>query len=408
VRHDSELTDPDSPEPTGPEPTGPEPTGALTGLLVADFSRVLAGPYATMLLGDLGATVVKLERPDGGDDTRSWGPPWSAGLSTYFQAVNRNKHSVRCDLTDPADLAAAGQLCRRADVVVENFKAGTMARFGLGPDDVLRTNPGVVYCSITGFGPVAGAQLPGYDALVQALGGLMSITGTPDGEPTKVGVAVVDVLTGLHAVTGILAALRHRDATGQGQLVQVNLLSSLLSGLVNQASGYLNGGGVPGRLGNAHPSIVPYGVFQAADRPILIAVGNDRQFATLCAELGEPGLATDPRFRHNTARVTNRAVLVRALDRALAGAQAADWIARLRARGIPCGPINDISEAFALAVDCGLEPCVAMAAGTGQVSRQVRNPIMLSASPPSYRTAPAPWEHVRPIRDMLRRLGWPD
>ncbi|HEX8133592.1 MAG TPA: CoA transferase, partial [Actinomycetes bacterium] len=222
--------------------------GPLAGVVVADFSRVLAGPYATMLLADMGATVVKVERPDGGDDTRAWGPPWSDGLSTYYQAVNRNKRSVVCDLSSPEDRRAALALCRRADVVVENFRAGTMRRLGLGPAEVLAVNPRVVYCSITGFGPGAGADLPGYDLLLQAVGGLMSVTGQP-GEPTKVGVAVVDVIAGLHALAGILAALRHRDATGQGQHLQVNLLTSLLSGLVNQVSGFLNAGTVPRALG---------------------------------------------------------------------------------------------------------------------------------------------------------------
>jgi crotonobetainyl-CoA:carnitine CoA-transferase CaiB-like acyl-CoA transferase len=366
--------------------------GPLAGVLVADFSRVLAGPYATMLLGDLGATVVKVERTGHGDDTRAWGPPWSSGMSTYFQAVNRNKHSVHCDLSNPDDLRSARQLCERADVLVENFRTGTLARFGLGPTDLLLANRRLVYCSITGFGPTA--DLPGYDALVQAVGGLMSITGEP-GQPAKVGVAVVDVITGLHALAGILAALRHRDLTGTGQLVEVDLLSSLLSGLVNQVSGYLNAGTVPAAQGNAHPSIVPYGLFRAEDRPLVLAVGNDQQFAALVAELGRPELATDPRFAVNASRVAHRTELVALLEERLAGAGAGVWVDRLTARGVPCGLVNRVDEAVDLAVHCGLDPVVELAG-----SRQIRHPVRFGATPPSYRYPPAAWSQVRSIRDL--------
>jgi crotonobetainyl-CoA:carnitine CoA-transferase CaiB-like acyl-CoA transferase len=377
--------------------------GPLAGVVVADFSRVLAGPYATMLLADLGATVVKVERPDGGDDTRAWGPPWSDGLSTYFQAVNRNKRSVVCDLSSPSDRRAALALCRRADVVVENFRAGTMRRLGLGPAEVLAVNPRVVYCSITGFGPGAGADLPGYDLLLQAVGGLMSVTGQP-GEPTKVGVAVVDVIAGLHALAGILAALRHRDATGQGQHLQVNLLTSLLSGLVNQVSGFLNAGTVPRALGNRHPSIAPYELVRAADRPLVLAVGNDRQFAALCGELGVARLATDPRFATNAGRVEHREALVALLNQALATAAAEEWVRRLAARGVPCGTVNGIDEAVELAARLGLEPVVEVADDRGRVSRQARHPVWFSATPATYRLAPPAWDQVLPIGEALSLL----
>ena len=369
--------------------------GPLAGVVVADFSRVLAGPYATMLLGDMGATVVKVERPPDGDDTRSWGPPWTDGLSTYYQAVNRNKDAVWCDLATEDGRAAARALCQRADVVVENFRTGTMDRLGLGYADLSRTNPGVVYCSVTGFGP--DADLPGYDFLVQAVGGLMSVTGEEDGPATKVGVAVVDVLTGLHALAGILAALRHRDRTGQGQRVEVNLLTSLLSGLVNQVSGFLNTGAVPGRMGNRHPSIAPYELVPAADRPLALAVGNDRQFAALVDELGVPHLATDARFATNAARVANRAPLLDLLGAAVSTVDAEQWVRRLTPRGVPCCPVNGVDEAVELSRRLGLDPCVELSDVDGRGSRQVRHPIGFSATPARYRSPPARREDLRPL-----------
>ncbi len=359
------------------------PAGPLDGIVVADLSRVLAGPYATMLLGDLGAEVVKVERPPDGDDTRAWGPPWSDGESTYFLGVNRNKRSVRLDLRSEPDLAAARSLVERADVVVENFKPGSLDRLGLGYDAVRIANPAVVYASITGFGGGAGADLPGYDLLVQAVGGLMSVTGPAPGEPTKVGVALVDVVTGLHAAVGVLAALRHRERTGQGQRVEVNLLSSLLSALVNQSSGYVAAGDVPGIIGNRHPSIAPYEVLPTADRPIALAVGNDRQFRALCAVLGRPVLADDPRFATNPDRVGHRDELAAALTAELAHRPAADWVQALTAAGVPCGPINDVAEAVRLADHLGLGP-VADAGGV----RTIADPIGLSATPVTYRARP--------------------
>ncbi|MBM7368266.1 CaiB/BaiF CoA transferase family protein [Gordonia hydrophobica] len=362
-------------------------SGALEGLVIADFGRVLAGPYATMLLADLGAEVIKIERPGMGDDTRSWGPPFAGDQATYFQAVNRNKDSVAWDLRDADDLVQARALASRADVVVENFLPGTMDRLGLGYDDIAAANPGVVYCSITGFG--GHNDLPGYDLLVQAVGGLMSITGSSPDEPTKVGVALVDIVTGLHAGLGILAALRHRDRTGEGQRVEVNLLSSLLSALANQASGYVGAGVVPRAMGNRHPSIAPYELVPTADRDLALAVGNDRQFGSLVAELGAAELADDPRFATNTERVANREVLLSTLTELLAADTADGWFARLTAVGVPCGPVNDIGEAFALAERLGLNPVAQIddPRRDGPVAT-VANPIRLSATPPTYRSAP--------------------
>ncbi|WFN93050.1 CaiB/BaiF CoA transferase family protein [Gordonia sihwensis] len=367
--------------------TGDGAGGALDGLLIADFGRVLAGPYATMLLADLGAEVVKIERPGSGDDTRSWGPPYAGGQATYFQAVNRNKSSLALDLRDADDLASARDLVARADVVVENFLPGVMDRLGLGYSEVAAVNPGVVYCSITGFG--GHNDLPGYDLLVQAVGGLMSITGASPEEPTKVGVALVDVVTGLHAAVGILSALRHRDRTGRGQRVEVNLLSSLLSALANQGSGYVGAGVVPRAMGNLHPSVVPYQPFPTADRPLILAVGNDRQFSALTAELGAPGMADDPRFATNSDRVANRESLIDELTELLRADTADGWFTRFAAVGVPCGPVNDIAEAFALADRLGLEPIAQVDdARRDAPVRTVANPIRMSETPPVYRSAP--------------------
>lgn len=368
--------------------------GALEGLRIADFSRVLAGPYATMLLADLGADVVKVERPGTGDDTRAWQPPTDQdGTSTYFLSVNRNKRSVALDLTTEAGLEQARALVAESDVLVENFRPGTMERLGLGHRELLARHPGLVYCSISGFGAGAGATIPGYDLLVQAVGGLMSVTGDPAGEPTKAGVALVDVITGLHATVGILAALRHRDATGEGQRVEVNLLGSLLSAMVNQASAFAVAGVVPGRLGNAHPSIAPYETFPAADRPLAIAVGNDRQFGTLAEIVGEPGLALDDRFRTNADRVAHRIELRDILSERLAAAGADHWSSVLLAAGVPAGPVNTLDEAFDFARELGVPgivdiPSAPAHGADGTPSRQIANPIALSRTPAQYRLPP--------------------
>ncbi len=357
-------------------------TGALDGLLIADFGRVLAGPYATMMLADLGAEVVKIERPGMGDDTRSWGPPFDeAGVSTYFQSVNRNKRSEALDLREEAGLRRARELAARADVVVENFLPGGMDRLGLGYDAIRADNPGVVYCSITGFG--RDSTLPGYDLVLQGVGGMMSVTGTEPGQPLRAGVAVIDVLTGLHAAVGILAALRHRDRTGEGQRIEVDLMSTSLSSLVNQTSGYLLAGAVPQAMGNRHPSLAPYEVFAARDRPIVIACGNDRQFRSLAEVLGDPTLADDPRYTTNPQRVANRGKLIPHLTELLATQDAATWAERLMAAGVPAGPVNDLPEAIRYAEGVGLAPVVDCG-GTPQIA----NPIKLSATPVSYRSGP--------------------
>ncbi len=362
---------------------------ALGDLRVLDFSRVLAGPFATMLLADLGAVVTKVERPGTGDDTRAWGPPHDdRGTATYFQSVNRNKCGLVLDLADAGDLDTARRLAGAADVVVENFRPGVMDRLGLGYEALRRDNPGLVYCSITGFGRGAGTDLPGYDLLVQALGGLMSITGSADGEPQKVGVALVDVLAGLFASVGILAALRHRDATGDGQRVEVDLLSTLLAGLVNQASAYTSGGVVPVRMGNQHPSIAPYELLPTADGDLVVAVGNDRQFGALCAVLGADELADDPRFATNTARVAHRDALRAALVGLLATRPATDWATACTAARVPAGTVNDVAGAFRLATELGLAPVVGLPRPDGSVVHLPRNPIGLSATPPTYRSAP--------------------
>ena len=373
-------------------------SGALDGLVVADFSRILAGPYAAMLLGDLGAEIVKVERLGHGDDTRKFGPPYDIeGQATYFGSVNRNKGSHALDLTTDDGLAEARALALRADVMIENFKPGTLDRMGLGYAEISRDNPGLVLCSISGFGSGEGADLPGYDLVVQAMGGLMSMTGTDPAHPTKVGVALVDIVTGLHAVYGILAALRHRDRTGNGQHVEVNLLSSLLSAMVNQSSSYVAGGVVPGILGNDHPSIVPYAVYATADRPLVLAVGNDRQFRSLVTVLGIPQTAADERFATNPARVAHRDDVRQILESALSTHGADHWYQTLTVAGVPCGPINDLRGAFDLATSLGLEPIVAV---PHSAVPQVANPLRMSLTPPTYRSAPPAIGSIRPDVDV--------
>jgi crotonobetainyl-CoA:carnitine CoA-transferase CaiB-like acyl-CoA transferase len=372
---------------------------ALDGLLVADFSRVLAGPLCTMTLGDLGADVVKVERPGSGDDTRSWGPPWSAEGATYYLGLNRNKRSLVLDLKDPADLRLAAELAARADVVVESFRPGTMDRLGLGFDAVRARNRGVVFCSINAFGSTEpGAALPGYDLLLQAMSGLMSVTGEPGGRPLKVGAALVDMVCGLHAAVGVLAALRARERDGSGQRVEVSLMDSALAGLLNQASGYLDAGVVPGRLGNRHPSIAPYETLRAADGELAVAVGNDSLYARLCEVLARPDLAADERFATNAGRLEHRDELVTALEAALAAAPAAEWVRRLTAAGVPAGPINDVAEAFAFADELGLDP-VDETDGV----RTVRPPLRLGATPARVaRRPPRLGEHDAELRAWLQ------
>lgn len=365
------------------------PPGALAGVRIADFSRVLAAPYATMLMADLGAEVIKVERPDGGDETRAWGPPWSGdGESTYFLSVNRNKESRVLDLRSDEGRAAALALVGECDVVVENFRSGTMERLGLGYEELSAEHPGLVYCAITGFGSGPGAPLPGYDLVAQAVGGLMSVTGSPEAGPMKAGVALVDIITGLHASIGVLAALRHRERTGEGQRVEVNLLSSILSALSNQASAHLVTGTVPRAMGNTHPSIAPYEVLGTADRPLAVAAANDKLFRLLAHGVGRPELAVDPRFATNADRVAHRAVLVAELEDALAVHGADHWFAVLSEQGVPCGPINDLGQAFELADRLGLDPVQEVADPGRPPVRTVSNPITLSRTPATYRTPP--------------------
>jgi crotonobetainyl-CoA:carnitine CoA-transferase CaiB-like acyl-CoA transferase len=373
------------------------PRDAMASVRILDFSRVLAGPFATMMLGDLGAEVIKVERPGSGDDTRAWGPPWDAdGEATYYQSVNRNKRSVMLDLADAKQLATARSLARGADILVENFRPGVMQKLGLSYEELRRENPGLIYCSVTGFGSGAGAEMPGYDLLIQAVGGLMSITGDPDGEPQKVGVALVDVLAGLFATVGILAALRHRERTGEGQLIEVDLLSGLLAALVNQASGYTIAGAVPRRMGNAHPSITPYELYHTGDGDLVLAIGNSRQFESLCEILGVSRLTSDPRFATNTDRVRNRQAMKVELEGALAHRPAVAWASELTAARVPAGVVNDVHGAFELASSLGLKPIVEVPRSDGSTARLTRNPIGLSATPPRYRSAPP---HFAEIED---------
>jgi crotonobetainyl-CoA:carnitine CoA-transferase CaiB-like acyl-CoA transferase len=376
------------------EPT--PPAGPLSGVLVADFSRVLAGPYATMLLADLGADVVKVESP-AGDDTRHWVPPRRGDTGTYYLAINRNKRSVVLDLKDPEDLAVAHELSARADVFIHNFKPGGLDRFELGYDQVAARNARSVYCSISGFGSTGGAHLPGYDLLVQAMSGLMSLTGDPDGSPYRAGLSVFDVMTGLHSVIGILAALRHRDATGEGQHIETNLLSTAMSTLVNQTSAYVAGGVVPHRMGNAHLSLFPYEPLETGEGELIIAAGNDGQYRRLVQAMGLPELADDPRFATVGDRNERREELRPLLLERLATKTAQQWFEELSAAGIPCGPINDVRGGVELAESLGLDPVV-----TIDDVPTVRNPVRFSATPPRYDLPPPTLDsHGEEIRRWL-------
>jgi crotonobetainyl-CoA:carnitine CoA-transferase CaiB-like acyl-CoA transferase len=356
-----------------------------------------------MLLGDLGATVIKVERPVGGDDTRAWGPPFgSDGVSTYYQSINRNKRSVRLDLHDPNDNVLARELIDRSDVLIENFRPGTMDRFGFGYPELALRNAGLVYCSISGFGEGQGKDLPGYDFLAQAAGGLMSITGLLPGEPTKTGVAVGDVVTGLFSVVGILAALTERSVSGRGQKVETNLLHSVLGLLVNHASAFLIAGVVAGTQGNAHSSIAPYETIRALDGDIVIAVGNDRQFEKMCDVLGLGHVPKDPNFSVNSARVKNRDALHQMLEECISTMPVEHWMSRFGAEGVPCGKINSIDEAFGFAEKLGLSATYTELLDGASAVNQVSNPISLSATPPTYRQPPPGLgEHDEVIRKWL-------
>ena len=318
----------------------------LEGVRVLDLSRVLAGPYATMMLADLGADVLKIEHPERGDDTRHWGPPFAGGESAYFLSVNRNKRSAGVNLKDPEGLEKVKKLATNVDVVIENMRRGALEKLGLGYEALKELNPGIVYCSITGFGPGPDEDRPGYDFLIQARGGIMGITGFPDGEPTKVGVAIADMVCGLQAAMAVLAALHRRSATGEGARIEVPLFESQLSWLANRAQEYLVSGEDVGRLGNAHPSIVPYQTFDASDKKLALAVGNDAQFKNLCQAVGRPELAGDERFAENPDRVANRDELVTILEEEFRKKTADEWVEKIREAGVPCGPVNPLADVF--------------------------------------------------------------
>jgi crotonobetainyl-CoA:carnitine CoA-transferase CaiB-like acyl-CoA transferase len=389
--------------------------GALSHVRVLDLSRVLAGPWASQVLADLGAEVIKIERPGTGDETRAWGPPWLRGAdgaetaeSAYFASANRGKKSVAVDVTRPEGQAIVRRLAERSDVLLENFKVGALARYGLGYEDLARVNPALVYCSITGFGQTGPYRSrPGYDFMIQAMGGLMSVTGEPDGAPMKVGVAITDLLTGMYAATAVLAALAHRDRSGRGQWIDLALLDVQVATLANQGEGYLASGRAPGRLGNAHPSIVPYQAFATADGHVVLAVGNDGQFERLCEVAGRPALARDPRFRTNAARVEHRAEVVAALAPLLAGRTTAGWIAALEEAGVPCGPINDLAQVFADPQIRHRGMRVEAPHPVAGTVPMVASPIRLSGTPISHDAAPPTLgQHTREV--LVELLGMED
>jgi len=361
----------------------------LAGIRVADFSRVLAGPLATMLLADLGADVVKVERPETGDDTRGWGPPFVEGDAAYFLSLNRNKRSVTLDLSTDDGRSAARRLALGSDVVVENFRPGLMQRFGLDHRTLSAERPDLVYCSLTAFGDQAGTR-PGYDIIVQALSGLMSFTGQPGGEPTKVGVALLDVICGLYAANAVQAALLRRSSTGRGGRVTVSLFDASVAALVNQAANYLLGGLVPVPLGNAHPNIVPYQLFETSDRPFILAAGNDRLFERTCEVIGRPELASDERFLTNADRVRNREALIPILSEAFAARTVDEWVEALEAASVPSAPVRTVDEVFTSAEG---------AAALQEVDDPVRGLLRLVAEPIHVDG------RVTPVRMPPPRLG---
>ncbi|WP_083868046.1 CaiB/BaiF CoA transferase family protein [Microbacterium sp. B24] len=361
--------------------------GPLSGLLVADFSRVLAGPFATQIMADLGAAVIKVEAPNG-DETRGWVPPERDGVSTYYLGINRNKRDVVLDFGDEKDRTLAQELARRADIVIENFKPGGLRKFGLDYDTVSQANPSVLYASISGFGAAGGAALPGYDLVVQAASGLMSLTGDPDGQAYRSGLSVFDIMTGMQATIGILAALNHRNTTGLGQHIEVNLLSTALAAMANHSSTFVAGGKVPFRMGNAHPSLFPYEPLPASDGEIVIVAANDAQFRRLATALGIPDLPDDERFRTTEDRNHNRGELRPLLIEALSTRTIAEWFDILTEAGVACGPINTIDGGVALAERLGLNPVVHVGEGEAAIP-MIRNAIAFSLTPPRY-VSPAP------------------
>lgn len=381
----------------GPSVTAHTPM-ALAGLRVLDLSRILAGPSATQLLGDLGADVVKIEKPGEGDDTRKWGPPFvpdqegrPSSESAYYLCANRNKRSIEIDITTPEGQALIHALLAKADVFIENYKVGGLQAYGLAYAQIKSLYPKLVYCSITGFGQTGPyANRAGYDFLIQAMGGIMSVTGAPDGDPMKVGVGIADVMTGMYATVGILAALRHRDQTGEGQYIDLALLDTQVSWLINAGTSYLTSRKNPQRLGNGHPNIVPYQVFPTADFPIIIAVGNDNQFRKFCEYSAMIGVADDPDYATNVARVKNRDRLIEKISEALRQQTRDHWVSVFEKVGVPCGPVNTLEQVFAdpqirhRQAEVALDHPIAQ---SGKVS-VIANPLKLSATPVQYRFAP--------------------
>ncbi len=391
---------------------------ALDGIKVLDLSRVLAGPWCTQILADLGADVVKIERPGVGDDTRTWGPPFvkdangnDSDQASYFTACNRNKRSVTIDIATPDGQALLRQMAAQADVVVENFKTGGLKQYGLDQETLRRANPRLIYCSVTGFGNDGPyAERAGYDLMIQAMTGMMSITGRPDGEPgggpLRVGVALTDIFTGVYASTAILAALQVRHRTGEGQHIDMALLDVGMAILANQASAFLNTGKAPARQGNTHPSLAPYQDFPTLDGAMLLAIGNNGQFARFCEAAGQPGWASDARFATNTLRVKHRGVLIPMMEELTRTRTTADWVALLEDKAVPCGPINDIAQAFddAQVKARGLAVTLPRDAGDGITAiTGVASPLRLSATPPVLRRAPpALGQHTR---EVLAEMG---
>ena len=367
------------------------PIGPLTGLRVLDLTRVLAGPTCTQMLGDLGAEVIKIERPEAGDDTRGFAPPFVPNTkeSAYFVGVNRNKKSVTLDIAKPEGQAIIHKLLEHCDILVENFKVGALAKYGLGYEQLAKTHPRLIYCSITGFGQTGPyAPRPGYDALIQAMGGVMSLTGEPNGSPQKVGVPVADLFAGLYGCIGILAAVNHRNSTGQGQQIDIGMLDTHVAWLANQGMNYLATGENPPRLGNQHPNIAPYQEFPTKDGYIILAVGNDPTFERFCKAFGQEGLLADPRFATNPIRVQNRQLVTDTLTPVMKSKTTAEWIDALEALKIGCGPINTLEQVFADPHVQAREMVVEMAHGSGETVKVIANPVKLSATPPSYRSAP--------------------
>jgi formyl-CoA transferase len=376
----------------------------LEGVRVLDLSRVLAGPYCTMMLGDLGADVIKVERPGTGDDTRQWGPPFAAGESAYYLCCNRNKRSLSLNLKSDAGRDIAARLAERSDVFVENFLPGTLAGWGLSYAELARQNPRLIYCSITGFGQTGPRRdEPGYDIMIQAMAGVMSITGESDGPPMKLGVAISDLTAGIFAGNAILAALYARERTGLGGQIDMALFDSTIAWLANVGSNYLVTGSVPHRQGTAHPNIVPYQAFQAGDESLIIAVGNDAQFTRFCSAIGRAGLAADPRFTTNALRVQNRSALIPLLAAEIARRPAAEWLKALEQAGVPCGPVNTLDRVFADPQTAARDMLIEVPHPTIGPLKLAGSPLKVGGANPPRRPPPLLGEHTNEVlADVLK------